>query len=56
MFPEEREPILDAGCDVTYNYYTEAGVGFARHTYETLRPRPDADVAEAASKKARLFQ
>ncbi len=33
-----RAPILEAGCDVTYNYYTEAGVGFARHTYETLRP------------------
>ena len=21
---------------MSYNYYTEAGVGFARHTYETL--------------------
>ncbi len=38
LYPEEREPIIEAGCDVTYNYYTEAGVGFARHTYETLRP------------------
>jgi hypothetical protein len=37
LFPEERAPIIAAGCDVTYNYYTEAGVGFARHTYETLR-------------------
>ena len=36
LYPEEREPIIEAGCDVTYNYYTEAGVGFARHTYETL--------------------
>ncbi|HEY9182742.1 MAG TPA: cation:proton antiporter family protein [Gammaproteobacteria bacterium] len=36
LYPEERAPILAAGCDVTYNYYTEAGVGFARHTYETL--------------------
>ncbi len=42
LFPEEREPIIEAGCDVTYNYYTEAGVGFARHTYETLRPPPEA--------------
>jgi glutathione-regulated potassium-efflux system ancillary protein KefC len=40
LFPEERAPIIEAGCDVTYNYYTEAGVGFARHTYETLRPPP----------------
>jgi predicted Kef-type K+ transport protein len=42
LYPEERDPIIQAGCDVTYNYYTEAGVGFARHTYETLRPSPDA--------------
>ena len=41
LYPEEREPIIEAGCDVTYNYYTEAGVGFARHTYETLQPPPD---------------
>jgi predicted Kef-type K+ transport protein len=40
LFPEERDPIIEAGCDVTYNYYTEAGVGFARHTYETLRAPP----------------
>jgi Trk K+ transport system NAD-binding subunit len=39
MFPEERAPVLSAGCDVTYNYYTEAGVGFARHTYETLQSK-----------------
>lgn len=37
LHPEEEAPILAAGCDVTYNYYTEAGVGFARHTYDTLR-------------------
>jgi len=47
MFPEERAPILSAGCDVTYNYYTEAGVGFARHTYETLRGKGAADEAQA---------
>jgi predicted Kef-type K+ transport protein len=41
LYPEEEEPIIEAGCDVTYNYYTEAGVGFARHTYDTLRG-PDA--------------
>jgi hypothetical protein len=55
MFPEEREPILDAGCDVTYNYYTEAGVGFARHTYETLQPSPVVSVA-SKPEKARQFQ
>lgn len=56
MYPEEREPILDAGCDVTYNYYTEAGVGFARHTYETLRPTSTAASTAAKPEKARQFQ
>jgi predicted Kef-type K+ transport protein len=36
LYPEEYAPIIEAGCDSSYNYYTEAGVGFARHTYETL--------------------
>jgi len=36
LYPEEYASIISAGCDVSYNYYTEAGVGFARHTYETL--------------------
>jgi predicted Kef-type K+ transport protein len=56
LYPEEREPILEAGCDVTYNYYTEAGVGFARHTYETLQPTPVAATAPAKPEKARQFQ
>ena len=57
LYPEERDPIIEAGCDVTYNYYTEAGVGFARHTYETLRPG-DVAVTAAPSKpeKTRQFQ
>jgi predicted Kef-type K+ transport protein len=37
VFEEERAPILAAGCDVTYNYFTEAGTGFAAHTSEALR-------------------
>jgi predicted Kef-type K+ transport protein len=45
LYPEERAPILDAGCDVTYNYYTEAGVGFARHTVETLARSRGASAA-----------
>ena len=28
LYPEEYEPIIEAGCDVSYNYYTEAGVLF----------------------------
>ena len=36
VYPEELEPLLQAGCDVSYNYFSEAGVGFARHTWEAL--------------------
>ncbi len=36
LFPEEREPILQAGFDESYNYFTEAGVGFARDIIESL--------------------
>jgi predicted Kef-type K+ transport protein len=55
LYPEERAPIIEAGCDVTYNYYTEAGVGFARHTYETLRPL-DAAATPAKPAKVRKAQ
>lgn len=36
VYPEEQSPILESGIDVTYNYFTEAGVGFARDTAEAL--------------------
>lgn len=36
VFPEQLGPMLKAGCDVSYNYFNEAGVGFARHTWEAL--------------------
>jgi predicted Kef-type K+ transport protein len=56
LYPEERDPIIQAGCDVTYNYYTEAGVGFARHTYERLRPPPVSAGASAKPEKVRQVQ
>jgi len=37
VFPEERNRILSAGCDATYNYFEEAGVGFAAHTHEAMQ-------------------
>lgn len=37
VFAEERESILASGCDVTYNYFEEAGVGFATQTWEALQ-------------------
>jgi predicted Kef-type K+ transport protein len=36
VYPEEEAPILDAGFNETYNYFTEAGVGFARDIVESL--------------------
>jgi predicted Kef-type K+ transport protein len=48
IYPEEYEPIIAAGCDVSYNYYSEAGVGFARHTYESLATPPNAANAAVA--------
>jgi predicted Kef-type K+ transport protein len=34
---EEREPILASGCDVTFNYFAEAGTGFAAHISDALQ-------------------
>ena len=48
LYPEEYAPIITAGCDVSYNYYTEAGVGFARHTYETLTAPQGVTIAGPA--------
>jgi hypothetical protein len=38
VWAEERQPILDAGADVTYNYFAEAGVGLAADTFDALAP------------------
>jgi Trk K+ transport system NAD-binding subunit len=38
VWEEERQPILDAGADVTYNYFAEAGVGLATDTFDALAP------------------
>jgi D-arabinose 1-dehydrogenase-like Zn-dependent alcohol dehydrogenase len=36
VYEEEAGPILDAGANTTFNYFDEAGVGFAEHTWEAL--------------------
>lgn len=36
VYPRERDAILQSGCDTTFNYYDEAGVGFAEHTWGFL--------------------
>lgn len=43
VYPEELQPLLEAGCDVSYNYFSEAGVGFARHTWEALEGAENQD-------------
>ena len=36
QYEDQREEILSAGVDVTYNNYAEAGLGFATHTCDSL--------------------
>ncbi|MGI9331559.1 MAG: cation:proton antiporter [Gammaproteobacteria bacterium] len=49
VFPEEREPVLETGANATYNYFDEAGVGFAEHCVEELDQRagPEQAVRQA---------
>ena len=49
VYPEEYAPIIAAGFDSSYNYFTEAGVGFARHTYDSLRSLAPAGDVESFS-------
>ena len=48
LWEDEREPILAAGCDVTYNYFNEAGVGLARDSWNAI---PENE-AQAPAKRA----
>ncbi|MEO7387586.1 MAG: cation:proton antiporter family protein [Gammaproteobacteria bacterium] len=58
VWPEERAPILAAGVDVAYNYFTEAGVGLAADTFDALAPdgesRPNMASQPAAPAKPTL--
>jgi hypothetical protein len=53
VWPEERDPILAAGADVTYNYFAGAGVGLAADTFEALAPEGKSE-ALAPDGKSRL--
>ena len=47
-YADDRARILAAGADVAFNSYAEAGLGFATHTCESLKPpqvRRQQDVA-----------
>jgi predicted Kef-type K+ transport protein len=47
VYPEEAKLIVESGCDTTFNYYSEAGVGFAEHTWQALRTDVDEDTVAA---------
>ncbi|MCP5153470.1 MAG: cation:proton antiporter [Ectothiorhodospiraceae bacterium] len=38
VWAEEAEQVLDAGATVTFNYFDQAGVGFAERVLESLEP------------------
>ena len=37
-FAEESKSIESAGCDLSFNYYGEVGLGFAEHVWEAMNP------------------
>ena len=43
VFEAEAQPILDAGCDATFNYFDDAGFGFAKHSWDALNVSERAD-------------
>ena len=36
VFEEEAGPIMSAGCDATFNYFDDAGFGFAKHSWDMI--------------------
>lgn len=47
VYQEEEEAIRAAGADLTFNYFDEAGVGFAEHTWEEIQARRAAAALHA---------
>jgi predicted Kef-type K+ transport protein len=43
VFEQEASPILAAGCDATFNYFADAGYGFAKHSWDALTVSERAD-------------
>jgi predicted Kef-type K+ transport protein len=43
VYPDEEDAIRAAGADLTFNYFDEAGVGFAEHTWEALQAQRAAN-------------
>ena len=36
LFPEEEEKLRELGCNITYHYYSQAGIGFADKMWRVL--------------------
>ncbi len=47
LHEDDDHKILAAGVDSTFNYFSEAGVGFAEHAWESLHPETEGHVARA---------
>jgi len=47
-YEDQREKILSAGADTTFNNYAQAGLGFATHTCESLNLPAGASHSDAA--------
>ncbi len=47
LFVEEEEQIKQLGCAITYNYYSQAGVGFADKIWHALHPELDPQATTA---------
>lgn len=43
VFEEQATTILAAGCDATFNYFDDAGFGFAKHSWDALNVSERAD-------------
>ena len=41
VFPEDEVAAREAGCNLTFNYFNEAGVGFAEHVWEAMHPKEE---------------
>jgi predicted Kef-type K+ transport protein len=43
VFDDEVDSILAAGCDTTFNYFKDAGLAFAKHSWDALNVPERAD-------------
>ena len=51
LFPEEEEKLLELGCNITYNYYSQAGIGFADKMWSVLHREGEAQPRQSDSRQ-----